>query len=152
MGEDPAVVIEAAVTEKLERLEARRYAAVKAPRKTLEGSDTSAEGRYMPAALRRFVCERDGNQCSFVDAGGRRCNERGRLEFHHRSPYGLGGDRSPENVCLMCHEHNAYLAELDYGREKMHQYRRKDRVSEPARLFISSRRSGRLAVFLPSVS
>lgn len=58
----------------------------------------------MPAALRRFVCERDGNQGTFVDAGGRRCTERRGLEFQHRIPYGLGGDRSPENVCLMCHE------------------------------------------------
>ncbi|MGH9392494.1 MAG: hypothetical protein ACRD1Z_23060, partial [Vicinamibacteria bacterium] len=44
----------------------------------------------------------------------------------------LGGDHSPANVCLMCHAHNAYLAELDYGREMMDKYRRHgDRVSEP---------------------
>jgi len=32
----------------------------------------------------------------------------------------------------MCTAHNAYMAELDYGKEKMNQYRRSaDRVSEP---------------------
>lgn len=31
----------------------------------------------------------------------------------------------------MCHAHNAYLAELDYGKELMAKYRRRDgRVSE----------------------
>jgi hypothetical protein len=33
----------------------------------------------------------------------------------------------------MCREHNAYVAELDYGKEQMEQYRRRpDRVSEDA--------------------
>ena len=32
----------------------------------------------------------------------------------------------------MCSCHNAYMAELDYGKEKMEQYRRSaDRVREP---------------------
>jgi hypothetical protein len=31
----------------------------------------------------------------------------------------------------MCREHNAYLAELEYGKERMEQYRRRpDRVCE----------------------
>jgi hypothetical protein len=30
----------------------------------------------------------------------------------------------------MCHSHNAYLAELDYGKEVMERYRRNGRVSE----------------------
>jgi len=33
----------------------------------------------------------------------------------------------------MCTEHNAYMAERDYGKEKMDQYRRSpDRVGEPS--------------------
>jgi hypothetical protein len=140
---DLAAVIGAAVTEKLERLDAKRYAETKSPRKTLEETDTSPKGRYMPAALRRFVCERDGNQCTFVDASGRRCTERRGLEFHHRDPYGLGGDHSPDNVCLMCHAHNAYLAELDYGRETMDKYRRRDRVSDAVvEYFVAAVRPG----------
>ena len=54
----------------------------------------------------------------------RRCSERDRLEFHHRHPFGLGGDHSPQNIRLMCRAHNAYLAEHDYGREAMARYRR----------------------------
>ena len=33
----------------------------------------------------------------------------------------------------MCAQHNAYMAELDYGKKKMDQYRRSaDRVREPS--------------------
>jgi hypothetical protein len=46
------------------------------------------------------------------------------LEFHHRSPYGRDGDHGVDNLCLMCHAHNAYLAELEYGRDRIDLYRR----------------------------
>ncbi len=128
---DLAVILEQAVTEKLERLEAKRFAETRTPRKTLEEADTSPSGRYIAAPVKRIVRRRDGDQGTFVDENARRCTERRGLEFHHRNPYGLGGDRSPENICLMCHAHNAYLAELDYGKEVMERYRRRDgRVSE----------------------
>ncbi|MGH9388644.1 MAG: HNH endonuclease [Vicinamibacteria bacterium] len=136
MQEDLAVVIEAAVTEKLERLEAKRFAETKRPRKTLEETDTSGSSRYMPAAVRRVVRKRDLGQCTFVDGQGRRCTERRGLEFHHDDPYGRGGDRSPSNVRLMCKSHNAYLAERDYGKNVMDQYRRSgSRVSESAPVY-----------------
>jgi len=47
--EDLAAVIEAAVTEKLERLEAKRYTETKTPRKNLENTDISSRSRYIPA-------------------------------------------------------------------------------------------------------
>ena len=115
-GGDLAAIIEAAVTEKLERIEARRYAQTKAPRKALSDTDTSATSRHIPAAVRRAVRERDGNRCRYVDERGRRCSERDRLEFHHRHPFGMGGDHSPDNLRLLCPSHNRYLAEVDYGR------------------------------------
>jgi hypothetical protein len=61
------------------------------------------------------VRERDGDRCRYVDAQGRRCTARDRLEFHHRHPFGHGGDHTVENLCLLCRAHNAYLAEVDYG-------------------------------------
>ena len=76
--------------------------------------------------------ERDGGQCTYVDAHGRRCKARDRLEFHHRKPFGLGGDHSPENTALACRVHNVLLAEQDYGQDLMSRYRGgSDRVSEP---------------------
>jgi len=130
---DLAAIIEEAVTEKLERLESKRFGKTKAARKSLERTATYPSSRYIPAAIRRAVCERDGNQCTFVDEKGRRCTERDGLEFHHRWPFGRDGDHSLDNVHLMCRVHNAHLAEREYGKEVMERYRRSDsRVREPA--------------------
>ena len=60
---------------------------------------------------------------------GRRCSKRHDLEFHHRTPYGRGGDHSPEVLCLMCRAHNALQAEQDYGKEVMAPFRRAARTS-----------------------
>jgi hypothetical protein len=131
MNEDLTAVIEAAVTEKLERLEARRYAEVKKPRKGLDETDVSPKTRAIPAAVKRAVRKRDGDRCRFVDRTGRRCTERRGLEFHHHDPFGRGGDHHPSNVSLYCARHNAYSAERDFGKEKMDRYRsRDDRVLE----------------------
>jgi len=120
---DLASIIEAAVTEKIERIEARRFAQVKAPRKELAETDTSPSSRHIPAAVRRAVHRRDGGRCRFVDERGRRCPERRRLEFHHLVPFGYGGDHSPGNVQLTCPGHNQFLAERDYGEEVMARHR-----------------------------
>ncbi|HEY7923701.1 MAG TPA: HNH endonuclease [Vicinamibacteria bacterium] len=113
---DLALVIEQAVSEKLQRLEARRFAKTNAPRRTLAESETSPISRRVPAAVRRAVHKRDAGRCTYVDAKGRRCGERRRLEFHHRHPYAMGGDHSPGNVSLLCAAHNRLMAEHDYGR------------------------------------
>jgi hypothetical protein len=55
---DLAGVIEAAVTEKLARLEAKRFGLTAAPRKSLTETDTSPGSRYLPAAVRRAVRRR----------------------------------------------------------------------------------------------
>ena len=124
---DLGAIIEAAVTEKLERLEARRFAATSHPRKALSRADTSPVSRHIPAPVRRAVRERDGNRCRYVDASGRRCEERHRLEYHHLHPFGVGGDHRPENIRLMCRAHNTYLAGQDYGRQAMARFRRSGR-------------------------
>ncbi len=113
---DLAAIVERAVTEKLERLEARRFARSQAPRTTVADAETSPDNRHIPAAVRRAVHERDGGRCRFVDERGQRCSEEHRLEFHHRHPFGMGGDHSPGNLSLLCPAHNRHLAEHDYGR------------------------------------
>ena len=113
-----AAVIEAAVDEKLQRLEARRIGRTTKPRKTVAESGTRPRSRRIPSAVRRAVWKRDGGQCRFVDERGHRCRARQGLEFHHRHPYGYGGDHSVENVQLACRTHNRYLAEIDYGKRR----------------------------------
>ena len=124
---DLAAVIEAAVTEKLERLEARRFARTKAPRKGLAEAQVKPSSRHIPAAVRRAVYERDGNRCRFVDEQGRRCTARDGLEYHHRHPFGLGGDHSADGISLLCRTHNQHLADVDFGRRAMAAHRRSKR-------------------------
>jgi 5-methylcytosine-specific restriction endonuclease McrA len=135
-GADLAAVIEDAVTEKLERLEARRFGLTKAPRKSLAQAPAQARrkslaqaptkpvSRHVPTAVRRAVYERDGGRCRFVDEQGRRCTARHGLEFHHRHPVALGGDHSPQGMALACKAHNLLLAEVDYGRAAVARHRR----------------------------
>ncbi|HXV60095.1 MAG TPA: hypothetical protein VEK15_05335 [Vicinamibacteria bacterium] len=135
---DLAAVIEESVTEKLERLEAARFAQTKAPRKDLQETDTTPSSRYIPAAVRRAVRKRDGARCAFEDAQGKRCTESNRLEFHHNNPFGRGGDHSLDNVRLLCRVHNAFLAEQDYGKHVMQKHRGSgDRVSESAPVYFA---------------
>jgi hypothetical protein len=141
---DLAAVIEQAVTEKLERLEASRFARASAPRKLLahprlhqgpaqtEDARTVVSSRHIPAAVRRAVYERDGGRCRYVDEHGRRCKERNGVQFHHRRPFGLGGEHSVQNIRLMCRAHNAYLAECDYGRKAMASHRHRRSRAAPA--------------------
>jgi len=123
-GGDLAAVIDAAVTEKLERLEARRFGRARAPRKGVAGTDTSPRTRQVPAAVKRVVHERDEGRCRYVDTQGRRCTARGQVQYHHRVPFGVGGDHAPSNMALLCAGHNRYMAEIDYGREAVGRHRR----------------------------
>jgi 5-methylcytosine-specific restriction endonuclease McrA len=141
---DLGKVIRLAVKRELERLEAKRFAKMKKPRKRLAQTDTRPRSRHIPAAVRRFVEKRDGGRCSYRDRHGRRCSKRHDLEFHHRKPFGRGGDHSPANVALACETHNALLAERDYGKEAMARHRRSgSRVSEPPAVTGSGRRSAK---------
>jgi hypothetical protein len=118
---DLGTIIGKAVKALRRRLDARRFAQTKSTRKSppKKTDPAAVDSRYLLAHVRRFVYRRDGGQCCFVDAQSRRCPERHRLEYHHRHAFGLGGGGRAGNICLMCPTHNRYLAELDYGKEKM---------------------------------
>ena len=120
---DLARLIDIAVTEKLERVVAKRFAKTRAPRKDLTETDTTPTSRHIPAAVRRVVHDRDGGRCAYRDKRGRRCAKRHDLEFHHKQPFARSGDHSPSNVTLMCKAHNTRLAEQDYGKDVMARFR-----------------------------
>jgi hypothetical protein len=125
---DLVEVIDRAVTETLERLEARRFARSSKPRKGLGQTNTAPASRHLPAVVRRVVHEREGGRCRYVDPSGRRCCERNGLEYHHRLPFGMGGDHRPTNVSLLCRTHNQYIADHDYGRQAMFRHRGSNHV------------------------
>ncbi len=120
---DLAQIIDIAVTEKLARVEAKRFGRTKAPRRDLAETDTTPSSRHIPSAVRRRVHERDGGRCAYRDKYGRRCAKRHELEFHHKHPFARGGDHSPANLTLMCRAHNTLLAEQDYGEDVIARFR-----------------------------
>lgn len=109
VGEVVAKVLRVLVRE----LEKGKLAATGRPRSS---RGTDPRSRHIPAGVKRKVWIRDGGQCAFVAPNGRRCTERGFLEFHHVEPHGVGGQATVENVELGCKAHNGYEAELFFGR------------------------------------
>jgi len=120
---DLARIIDIAVTEKLQRVETKRFGRTTAPRRDLAGTDTTPSSRHIPAAVRRLVYDRDGGRCAYRDKYGRRCAKRHDLEYHHKHPFARGGDHSPANLTLMCSAHNTLVAEQDYGEDVMARFR-----------------------------
>ena len=112
---DPAAIFDRALTVLLDNLRRRRFAATERPRAS-RSHDGSA--RYIPAAVRREVWQRDGGRCAFVGAG-RRCGERSFLEFHHVVPFAVGGGGTVRNIELRCRAHNVYEAVMFFGGEEV---------------------------------
>jgi hypothetical protein len=73
------------------------------------------ESRAIPAYVERAVWDRDGGQCSFVGIKGWRCEERTFLEYHHLTPWIVGGEPSVENIALRCKAHNQYEAKVYFA-------------------------------------
>ena len=109
---DPAEIFDRALTVLLEDLARKKFAATSRPGKVREHA---ADSRVIPAAVKRAVWLRDGGRCAFVATDGHRCDARGFLEFHHRTPYAVGGKPTVDNIELRCRSHNAYEAELYFG-------------------------------------
>jgi hypothetical protein len=109
---DVGEIVDRALTALLEDLARKKYAATERPRAS---RGAAAGSRHVPARVKRAVWLRDGGRCAFLARDGRRCTERGFLEFHHVTPYGAGGQATLPNIQLRCKGHNAYEADLYYG-------------------------------------
>ena len=108
---DLAAVLDRALDLLLADLERRKIAAAVHPRRPTE---SKAGSRNIPAAVRRAVWRRDEGRCAF-SRGGRRCDERSFIEFHHMRPFEAGGDATEDNIQLRCRAHNQYEADLFCG-------------------------------------
>ncbi|MDQ7844879.1 MAG: HNH endonuclease signature motif containing protein [Armatimonadota bacterium] len=95
-------------------------------------TNASVRSRHIPAEVRRAAWARDQGQCAYVSPGGRRCEARGFLEFHHIVPYARGGTATLDNIQLRCRAHNGYEAELIFGRDTVQAMRHKDMRRGPA--------------------
>jgi hypothetical protein len=109
---DTAAIVDRALTLLVADLERKKLGATDRPRSRRVSSVST---RKPAADVRRAVCRRDGDCCAFVSKDGRRCEERGFLEFHHVIPYAMGGETTVDNIQLRCQAHNGYEADLFYG-------------------------------------
>jgi 5-methylcytosine-specific restriction endonuclease McrA len=113
---DPGVIFSRALPLLLREVEKRKFSATDNPREAERSLAAKSGSRHIPAGVERAVWQRDGGQCAFVARTGRRCAERSFLEFHHVHAFALGGEATVENIALRCRAHNAYEAELMFGR------------------------------------
>jgi hypothetical protein len=115
---DLARIVELAVDLLVDKTMKQRFAQTRAPKRGQRRRKLNS--RYIPRAVVREVHERDAGQCAFVSSDGRRCSERGFLEFHHHDvPYAKGGESTAANIRLVCRAHDALFAERDFGRTFM---------------------------------
>jgi hypothetical protein len=137
---DLARIVELAVDLLVDKTMKQRFAQTRAPKQPRSIKRVvrrrKLNSRYIPRAVVREVHERDAGQCTFVSSDGKRCSERGFLEFHHHDiPYAKGGEATAANIRLVCRVHNALFAERDFGRTLMrskllHARERTDQTSE----------------------
>jgi hypothetical protein len=131
---DMAEVLEKAADLAIAAIEKRKFGVTSRSRSPKGGKP---KGRYIPLDVRRKVLARDGHQCTFVSATGKRCSGRKFLEFHHdETEFARGGEPTESNLCLRCRAHNAYAAEQTYGAGFMEEKR------EAARRAAAARRAG----------
>jgi 5-methylcytosine-specific restriction endonuclease McrA len=121
---DLAEVLDRALDALIEKLERRRNAATDRPR----ARRSAARGRQIPAEVKRVVTRRDGDRCTYVSEKGRRCEERGHMEFDHVMPVARGGRSTVANVRLRCRAHNQHEADRVFGRGFMDEKRRASQV------------------------
>jgi hypothetical protein len=127
---DLAQVLDRALAALIEKLEKRKFAAIKHPPR---GGRPSANPRHIPAQVKRAVWERDGGQCTFVSEAGRRCAARKLLEFDHIEEVARGGRASVAGIRLRCRAHNQYGAECAFGAGFMREKREEARRTAEAR-------------------
>jgi hypothetical protein len=85
---------------------------------TRRGVMRKTSSRAPCAAVKREVWLRDLGRCAFIGTGGRRCNERRFVEFHHVDPYALGGEATVEGTQLRCRRHNDYEGRFYFGERR----------------------------------
>jgi hypothetical protein len=77
------------------------------PNKSLQS--TKVVTRTIPTSVKRFVWQRDGGRCQFIDPNTKlKCGSQFQLEFDHVRPWSVGGDHSAGNIILCCSQHNKY--------------------------------------------
>ncbi|MEI8348440.1 MAG: hypothetical protein WCG27_13305, partial [Pseudomonadota bacterium] len=91
--------------------------------KTLEKLLPQSNTRYIPAAVKRAALVTANHQCQYISPEtGKRCQEKGHLEFDHVAPFTLSGSSKRENLRVYCRHHNLRHAIVTLGQQTMDRY------------------------------
>jgi 5-methylcytosine-specific restriction endonuclease McrA len=141
---DLEAVLDSALDALLGQLEKRKAARVERPRPAPTTAPVPGRpaSRHIPAHVRREVWERDGGQCSFVSAAGRRCGETGFLEYDHITPFAQGGAATVDNIRLLCRAHNQARVAPEVARRAAREVCREHQRQAPGTVAGSRRSAG----------
>jgi hypothetical protein len=113
--------LEDIIEEALDALLAKKDPEKRIERRTARKPSKSGRPHaiYIPQHVKDAVWQRDQGRCQYIGADGRRCGERGGLEFDHIKPWAKGGiSTDPENICLLCRTHNQLAMSTAFGVRK----------------------------------
>lgn len=86
----------------------------------------SKNPRYVSANIKRIIWQRAEGKCTHIDEKtGRQCLSQFQLEIDHKIPLAKGGTSVPENLRLVCHNHNFHYARQQLGEIFMNQFIKK---------------------------
>jgi hypothetical protein len=120
-GADVEAILEAGLDALLERA-AKRKGLVARSRKGAESTPADADernSRYVPAAVRREVWQRDEGRCQWELAGGGICGSTHQCELDHVVPFARGGKATVDGLRVLCRTHNDLAARQAFGDEWM---------------------------------
>jgi len=81
-------------------------------------SNKQKRSRYIPTKTKRIIFQRARHQCEFTTPNNKRCESKHFLEVDHKHSYSQGGSSHPQNLQLLCRQHNQRKAELEYTENK----------------------------------
>jgi hypothetical protein len=94
--------------------------------------DRAGDSRYVSAAVKRAVWERDQGRCTWPMGDRKFCGSTHQLEFDHDLEVALGGGPTIDNIHLLCKSHNLMKAENRFGREFMARFRGNSSRARPS--------------------
>ncbi len=94
-----------------------------APKKSAFTSHSEVKAvrrEHIPQGTRRELKTRAQNQCTYISAfNGRRCTQKHGLQIEHIIPWAKGGSSQPQNLTLLCPNHNHLRAIEEFGEERI---------------------------------
>lgn len=82
-----------------------------------------ATSRRIPESTRVQVFKRDQGQCQYRDPLTQKsCHSKYKIQIDHRIPYSIRQNHAPENLRLLCRNHNLLMARKFIGKTVMSKY------------------------------